>query len=670
LSLTPGTRLGVYEVTAQIGEGGMGQVYRATDTKLKRQVAIKILPPSLAADPDRLARFQREAEVLASLNHPNIAAIHGLEETGGITALVMELVEGDDLSQRIARGAIPIDEALPIAKQIAEALEAAHEQGIIHRDLKPANIKVRPDGTVKVLDFGLAKAMELPSAMSPSVSQAPTITTPAMTQAGMILGTAAYMSPEQARGKAVDKRADIWAFGAVLYEMLTAQRAFGGEDVSEVLSRVLQREPEWAALPAGLPPTLVVYLKRCLHRDLKQRIGDMHDVRLALEGAFETASPQTTAPTTSAPSGGRLVWVAALAVAAVVILALAIPTVRHLRETPPPETRVEINTPATDEPGSFALSPDGQQIVFVASGDGASRLWVRSLATTTAQPLAGTEGATLPFWSPDSRSIAFFAGGALKRLDLGGGAPQILAPATNGLGGTWNADGVIVFAPSRTMPLMRVSVTGSPAVAVTTLGPQQTGHVAPSFLPDGRRFLFFQRGGLDGAGIYLGTLDTNVSTQLTPAAGSGVLLPSGWLLWVRAGTQTLVAQRLDVDKAALAGEPVTVADGVAVDLNANLNAAVSVAASGLVAYRMGTVGQRQLTWFDRLGTAQGTVGDPDATLSNPRVSPDGRRVVVERTAQGNADLWLLDGTRTSRFTFDSATDYRPVWSPDGTRIDS
>jgi Tol biopolymer transport system component len=282
--------------------------------------------------------------------------------------------------------------------------------------------------------------------------------------------------------------------------------------------------------------------------------------------------------------------------------------------------------------------------------------------------LAGTEGATLPFWSPDSRSIAFFAGGALKRLDLGGGAPQILAPATNGLGGTWNADGVIVFAPSRTMPLMRVSVTGSPAVAVTTLGPQQTGHVAPSFLPDGRRFLFFQRGGLDGAGIYLGTLDTNVSTQLTPAAGSGVLLPSGWLLWVRAGTQTLVAQRLDVDKAALAGEPVTVADGVAVDLNANLNAAVSVAASGLVAYRMGTVGQRQLTWFDRLGTAQGTVGDPDATLSNPRVSPDGRRVVVERTAQGNADLWLLDGTRTSRFTFDSATDYRPVWSPDGTRI--
>jgi len=646
----------------------MGEVYRATDTKLKRQVAIKILPPALVADHDRLARFQREAEVLASLNHPNIAAIYGLEESEGITALVMELVEGDDLSQRIARGAIPIDEALPIAKQIAEALEAAHEQGIVHRDLKPANIKVRPDGTVKVLDFGLAKAMESPSALSPSVSQAPTITTPAMmTGVGMILGTAAYMSPEQAKGRTVDRRADVWAFGAVLYEMLTGQRAFGGDDVSEVLSRVLQREPEWAALPSGLSSTLVVYLKRCLHKDLRQRIGDIQDVRLALEGAFESAAPQTTGVTTSSAPRGRLAW----AVAAVAVLAaatLAVPAVRYLRETPPPpppEMRVEINTPATSRPTDFALSPDGRQIVFVASGDGASRLWVRSLATTTAQPLAGTDGAMLPFWSPDGRSVGFFAGGALKRLDLGGGAPQTLAPATNGGGGTWSADGVIVFAPSRTSALMRVSATGGPAVAVTTIGPQQLGHLAPSFLPDGRRFLFFQRGGLDGAGIHLGALDANAPTQLTPAAGGGVWLPSGWLLWVRAGTQTLVAQRLDVDKAALTGEAVTVADGVGVDANLS---AVSVAALGLVAYRMGTGGQRQLTWFDRLGTAQGTIGDPDATLSNPRVSPDGRRVVVERTAQGNTDLWLLDGTRTTRFTFDPETDYRPLWSPDGTRI--
>jgi serine/threonine protein kinase len=281
LALTPGARLGVYEIAAQIGEGGMGEVDRATDTRLKRQVAIKVLPPSLASDPDRLARFQREAEVLASLNHPNIAIIHGLEQTGGVHALVMELVEGDDLSQRIARGAIPIGEALPIAKQIAEALEAAHEQGIIHRDLKPANIKVRPDGTVKVLDFGLAKAA---AGSSPSMSQSPTITTPAMTQAGTILGTAAYMSPEQAKGRTVDRRSDVWAFGAVLYEMLTGQRAFAGSDVSEVMASVLAGEPDWARLPAGLSPALGTFLKRCLHKDPKQRIHDIADVRLALDG--------------------------------------------------------------------------------------------------------------------------------------------------------------------------------------------------------------------------------------------------------------------------------------------------------------------------------------------------------------------------------------------------
>ena len=283
----------------------MGEVYRARDTTLDRDVAIKVLPEALAHDAERLARFLREAKTLASLNHPNIAAIYGLEDADGTKALVMELVEGDDLSQRIARGAIPIDEALPIAKQIAEALEAAHEQGIIHRDLKPANIKVRSDGTVKVLDFGLAKAMEPAAGSSPSMSMAPTITTPAlMTGVGMILGTAAYMSPEQAKGRTVDRRADVWAFGAVLYEMLTGQRAFGGDDVSEVLSRVLQREPEWAALPSGLSSTLVVYLERCLHKELKQRIGDIHDVRLALEGAFETAPPQTAAAAT--PSASRV----------------------------------------------------------------------------------------------------------------------------------------------------------------------------------------------------------------------------------------------------------------------------------------------------------------------------------------------------------------------------
>jgi len=656
----------------------MGAVYRGTDTTLSRQVAIKILPDAFASDPERLARFEREAKTLASLNHPNIAAIYGFEKSGGTHALVMELVEGDDLSQRIARGAIPIDEALPIAKQITEALEAAHEQGIIHRDLKPANIKVRSDGTVKVLDFGLAKAMEPAAGSSPSMSMAPTITTPAlMTGVGMILGTAAYMSPEQAKGRTVDRRADVWAFGAVLYEMLTGQRAFGGDDVSEVLSRVLQREPEWAALPSGLSSTLVVYLKRCLHKDLKQRIGDIHDVRLALDGAFETTAPQTTA--TPSASNGRLVWMAAFAVAVLGMVAMAVPTVRHLREAPPPtqpETRLEINTPATGRPASFALSPDGRQIVFVASGDGVSRLWVRSLATTTAQPLAGTEGATAPFWSPDSRSIGFFATAALKRVDLGGGVPQTLAPVTSGGGGTWNADGVIVFSSGLATALTRVSATGGAATPLTTLGPGQRNHRYPWFLPDGRRFLFLSTGAEDTFGIYLGALDGGAPTRLAAADGSGVYLPSGrglaeangdggWLLWGRGGA--LVAQRLDVAKAALTGEPVTLAESVAVEA-IFLQSAVSVADTGLVAYRMGEGGQRQLTWLDRSGAAQGSVGDADRSLTHPRVSLDGRRVAVQRAVGDNTDLWLVDGGRTSRLTFDADVDVRPSWSPDGTRV--
>ena len=494
----------------------------------------------------------------------------------------------------------------------------------------------------------------------------------------MILGTAAYMSPEQARGKTVDKRADIWAFGAVLYEMLTGTRAFGDEDVSITLSKILQREPNFDALPSSVPARVSQALRVCLRKDPKQRAGDIRDVRLALEGAFETVGPQTTAMATTSASRGRLMGMTALAVATVMIIALAIPAVRYLREAPPPplppETRLEIVTPATDYPTMFALSPDGRQIVFVARGDGVSRLWLRSLATTTAQPLAGTEGAVYPFWSPDGRSVGFMAGNALKRLDLGGGAPQTLAPVTSGAGATWNADGVLVFAPITRGTLMRVSATGGAVAAMTTFGPGQVAHLYPQFLPDGRRFLFTALGALNATGIYLGTLDGSAPTRLTPDGSSGIYLPEGpgragpfrgdgWLLWVRGGT--LVAQRLDGAKAALNGEPVIVADGVVDTLD---QSAVSVAATGLVAYRTGTGGQRQLTWLDRSGAARGTVGDPDATLAYPNVSPDGRRVIVTRGVRGNRDLWLLDGASTSRFTFDVAPDTNPVWSPDGTRI--
>lgn len=368
----------------------------------------------------------------------------------------------------------------------------------------------------------------------------------------------------------------------------------------------------------------------------------------------------------------------ALVVAAVVIIALALPATRYLRETPPPappETRVDIVTPATDRPTSFALSRDGKQIVFVASADGASRLWLRSLATTTAQPLTGTGGARFPFWSPDGRAVGFFAGGALKRLDLGGSGPQTLAPALNGSGGTWSADGVIVFAPSRTTPLMRVSATGGAATALTTLGPQHQGHIGPSLLPDGRRLLFTVRGPRETAGIYLGGLDASAPTRLMPDDTTGMYLPDGarsagalygggWLLWMRAGT--LVAQRLDLAKMMLTGGAVTVADGLAVDpFN---RSPVSVAATGLVAYRAGAGTERQLTWVDRAGNARGTVGNPDGSLIAPRVSPDGRRVAVWRVVEDNPDIWLLDGTRMSRFTFDAAADWFPIWSSDGSRV--
>ncbi len=643
----------------------MGEVYRATDTNLKRTVAIKVLPESVAADRDRLARFQREAEVLASLNHSNIAAIYGLERSDGVTALVMEMVEGPTLADRIAHGPIPIEETLSIAKQIAEALESAHEHGIIHRDLKPANIKLREDGTVKVLDFGLAKAIE-PTASAVNMSQSPTITSPAMmTGVGVLLGTAAYMAPEQARGKPVDKRADIWAFGCVLYEMLTGQRAFGGDDVTVTLSRVVERDPDFDALPATVPQRVRQALRLCLRKDPKQRAHDIADIRMALEGAFETVAALTTSSASSVPRG-RLAWITAFAVAAVLAAALAIPTVRHLRETPPPsppETRTEIVTPTTDAPTSFALSPDGRQIVFVASDDKSSRLWLRSLATTTAQPLAGTEGAMAPFWKPNGRSIGFFAGGALKKLDLDGGAPQPLAPVAAAVSrnGTWNTDDVILFSSTSTT-LSRISAAGGVATIVTTLSTRQP-ITAPQFLPDGRRFLFHAQSP-DTAGIYLGTLDGSPPTRLTQAEGSGVYLSPGWLLWGRAGA--LVSQRLDLERAALTGDPVVVADEVAIEGNGRT--AVSVAAMGLVAYRTGGVIQRQLTWVDRSGRTLGTLGEPDGTLVDPRVSPDGHRVVVARIVKGNSDVWLMDGTRTQRVTFDAAVDRSPDWSPDGRRI--
>ena len=457
MALTPGTRIGPYDVVAPLGAGGMGEVYRARDARLNRDVAIKVLPDAFALDTERLARFRREAQVLAALSHPHIAAIHGLEEAGGLQALVLELVEGPTLAERIAQGQVPLDEALPIAKQIADALEAAHEQGIIHRDLKPANIKITPDGVVKVLDFGLAKLTGPAEAghyvreatsddrsvrLQPDLSQSPTITSPAMmTGAGMILGTAAYMAPEQAKGRPADKRSDVWAFGCVLYEMLTGRRAFEGDDVSDTMAAVLRAEPDWSALPAGTPPLIVRLLRGCLQKDRRQRIADLAFAR------FELDAPLHVADARPAPSGVRVRERVAWVGVAALFLALAVAAVYVARMTSVQEpSRIVFSVEPPDgtalaAANSFSayptISPDGRQLIFVVRGtSGVSQLAIRTLDSQEVRTLAGTETPTSPFWAPDSRAVAFFSGGQLKRIDVSGGTPQILCAAADMAGGT------------------------------------------------------------------------------------------------------------------------------------------------------------------------------------------------------------------------------------------
>jgi serine/threonine protein kinase/Tol biopolymer transport system component len=677
VSLIAGTRLGVYEVTAPIGSGGMGQVYRATDTRLKRQVAIKILPAAVAADRDRLSRFQREAEVLASLNHPHIAGIYGLEESGGVTALVMELVEGDDLSQRIARGAIPIDEALAIARQIAEALEAAHEQGIIHRDLKPANIKVRADGTVKVLDFGLAKAAATGGAgqagAAGSLSMSPTITTPAMTEAGMILGTAAYMSPEQARGKAVDKRADIWAFGVVLLEMLTGERVFRGEDVSETLASILKDAPALDALPAGAPPRLRRLIERCLERDVKQRLRDIGEARVEI-AKIQSGAPEPAIGSAHASprrsTGTVVAWsIAGIAVAAAVAIGL-------LRPVSPSTDAARVVRLPFMPPGDVAgsdlaftvVSPDGQKLVFSgrSSSDGRRMLWVRALDSLEAKPLPDTDEGIEPFWSPDSRSVAFGAQGKLKRVDLAGGRAQTLTDAGRLNGGAWSPSGVIVFSPDYNMPLYRVAAMGGERVPVT---PPGTNARYPAFLPDGRHFLYYASATGGGAAValstYVGSIDSMEVRRLLSDAPAVYARPDR-LLYNHNGM--LVAQAFDAERLEFRGEPQAVAAGPAA-ANAALGGRFSVSDNGTLVVQDPPMFDYQLTWFDRAGKKVGTLGSVfrSAAPQLPRLSPDGRRLVVQRFDR-RQELWIGDVARSTFDRFTTVFAQLAFWSPDGRSV--
>ena len=661
MPLSAGTRLGPYEIRSPLGAGGMGEVYRAHDTRLNREVAVKVLPAAVAADPDRMARFGREAQLLASLNHSNIGSVYGLEETHGGRALVMELVEGPTLADRIARGPLAIPEAVGVAMQIADALEAAHDRGIIHRDLKPANIKVRDDGTVKVLDFGLAKALDR-SASSADAMDSPTLTSHG-TEAGIILGTAAYMSPEQARGKATDKRSDIWAFGCVLFEMLTGHRAFDGETNSDSMAAVLGRDPDWTLLPAATPWTLRRLLRRCLARDPKRRLHDIADARLDLAD-LTLEEAHTPAAAKTSPRGERLVWASALIVVGLLATWLA---TRAFRPQPAAtELRVDIATPPTTDRTSVAISPDARKVVFVATAGGAPQLWLRRLDTGPAEPLSGTTAARTPFWSADNRSIGFFADGKLKRLDIDSGAVTVLADAPIGQGGAWNAADVILFSPAPATPLFQIAAAGGqPAPATTVARPKQVGHGFPQFLPDGRHFILHVLGSPEVRGVYVGEMGQTEIKRLIEADTAAVYASSGHLLVVRNGK--LLAQPFDTRQYALAGDPIEVAAGVAVQQQV---AALSASAAGPIVYRLGAAGQR-LEWFDATGKDLGNVGSRDIDiLSGPSLSPDGRRFAIFLRQGGNADVWLLDPERggLTRFTDNPADDIFPVWSPDGTRI--
>jgi len=686
MTLSPGTTLGNFEIIAPIGAGGMGEVYRARDRRLDRDVALKILPEAVARDPDRTARFAREARTLAALNHPHIAQLHGLEEAGEICALVMELVEGEDLSQLIARGPLPLDDALPIARQIADALEAAHDAGIIHRDLKPANIKVRPDGTVKVLDFGLAKALEPAIAASGDQLASPTITTPAqMTHAGTILGTAAYMSPEQARGRVVDRRTDVWAFGCVLFEMLTGSRAFSGEDVTETLAAIMKSDPPMARLPADTPAEIRRLITRCLQKDRRLRLQHIGDARLELEDAAHPMSPPATSAMTARPGWRLRLGVAAIALAAVGA-GIGLSEWRHSRATdtplqfaiaPPPQmTFATLPGGGTGVAPQFAISPDGSALVFVAATEKGVQLWHRSLSALDARLLPGSDGAAFPFWSPDSQSVGFFANGKLKRIRIGGGPPAIVCDAAQGRGGTWNSNNVIVFSPTTTGPLQRVTATGGVAQDISALDLEygETSHRFPSFLPDGTHFLYAATVGTccpsaKPARIKIGVLDSMATETLTTIESS-VAFGGGHLFFAEPSSGTLMARPFDATNRRFLGEPFAVADGLASE--GSRYASFSLSSNGrLVLGRGARRIVSRLTWFDRSGRQVGTGGDP-GIIQNMSLAADDTHVAVARIDPQNAnrDIWVIDTATNAenRISFDTAEDDSPAWTPGGQQV--
>jgi serine/threonine-protein kinase len=677
--LTPSTRLGPYEVVALIGSGGMGEVYRARDTRLDRDIAMKIVAEAFAGDPNRLARFEREAKTLAALNHPNIAQIYGVELTAGIRALIMELVEGPTLADRIARGAIPMDEALPIARQIAEALEAAHDQGIIHRDLKPANIKLRPDGTVKVLDFGLAKALEPAGASGTEVTSSPTITSPAMTQVGMILGTAAYMSPEQAKGRPADKRSDVWAFGAVLYEMLAGQRAFKGDDVAETLAAVLRQQLEWAALPPATPDSVRRLIARCLDRDVRRRLRDVGEARIVLENPQQA---QEHAPGVPAAVPPRPLWRRAIpaVLSAIAAAALTSAAVLYVR---PPAPLVVARFPLMVFDGqplapqtarqAVALSPDGTLIAFTTIG----QLHLRALSVPEARPVASADAnmaLTSPVFSPDSRSLAFWSGGAFKRIPVTGGTPVMICPADQPFGVSWGPDGIVFGQAGK--GILRVSENGgTPEVLVGIEEGEQV--YGPQILPGGDTVLFTLAAGVaaerwDKARIVTQSLRSGERKTLVDGGSDGRYVPTGHLVYALGGI--IYAAPMDLRRLEVTGGRVPIVEGVRRAAYSVTGAAqFDFSSAGSLIYMPGPIsgvaGLSELALIDRQGGVV-PLKLPPGPYEHPRVSPKATHIAFTIDDGKDANVWTYElGSAMSMQRLTSGGKNRfPVWSGDGRRI--
>jgi Tol biopolymer transport system component len=672
MPLAAGTKIGGYEILALLGAGGMGEVYRARDPRLGRAVAIKIVSPSIASDAGGLMRFEREARMLASLNHPNIAAIYGVEDGAGSPALVLELVDGETLGDRIAHGPMRLDEALGYARQIADALDAAHEAGIVHRDLKPANIKITENGAVKVLDFGLAKAIAAAAGPDPAIDPAhsPTVTITG-TRGSVILGTAAYMSPEQARGKAIDKRTDIWAFGCVLYEMLTGRRAFEGETTSDVIAAIIERAPDLSKLPAAVPPHVRRVIARCLEKDSKRRARDIADVadQLALDG---------TAVVVQRPSGRRQVAIALATLAmAVASTAAVLRWMSTAPGDPPAPIEFMVGAPAnhTLAPPLASVSPDGRLIAFAArDAKQVSSLWIRSLDAGTPRRLDGTENVVSPgIWSPDGRSLAFLVGDTWKRIATDGGpAVTIVSGVGADLGLSWGPGDILLLAPANRTMLSRVAAAGGTLEPVTRLDPaKENSHRWPHILPDGRHFLFTARSDRpDNLGIKIGSFGSTEVRTLVNMPSPGRFAPPGWLLFMTPD-EVLLAQPLNPATWTLSGTPRPVAAPVRYN-GPSFSGAFDVSRDGTVLiYTPGTRSASVPTWFDRSGKMMGTLA-PERDYRAARLSPTGRTIAVELADErfGTRDIWLIDaatGTLT-RLTTNPATDWRPVFSPDGASL--